>query len=99
MKSYASTRTTILRAEISLEFGLGQDISVEIASTGKGKVLLDGMTLPSNDYTGRFFEYNDMLLTAVPLEGGVFDSWEDGSKANPRLVTPSQGSKYTAKFK
>ena len=29
----------------------------------------------------------------------VFDSWEDGSKANPRLVTPSQGSKYTAKFK
>lgn len=99
LKSYASTRTTILRAEISLEFGLGQDISVEIASTGKGKVLLDGMTLPSNDYTGRFFEYNDMLLTAVPLEGGVFDSWEDGSKANPRLVTPSQGSKYTAKFK
>ena len=99
LKSYASTRTSIVRAEISLEFGLGQDISVEIASTGKGKVLLDGMTLPNNDYTGRFFADNDMLLTAVPLDGGVFESWEDGSKANPRLVTPVQGSKFVAKFK
>ena len=60
LKSYASTRANIVRAEISLEFGLGQNISVRIASTGRGKVLLDGMTLPSNDYTGRFFEYNDI---------------------------------------
>ena len=99
LKSYASTRANIVRAEISLEFGLGQDISVRIASTGRGKVLLDGMTLPSNDYTGRFFADNDMLLTAVPLDGGVFVRWEDGSTENPRLVSPVNGSKFTAEFK
>ena len=57
------------------------------------------MTLPSNDYTGRFFADNDMLLTAVPLDGGVFVRWEDGSTENPRLVSPVNGSKFTAEFK
>jgi hypothetical protein len=57
------------------------------------------MTLPSSSYTGKFFADNDMLLMAVPTDGSVFEAWEDGSTDNPRLVTPTSGSKFIAKFK
>ena len=97
--AYAKTRTQDTRDEYRTEFGLGEDISVTIASSGSGKVLLDGMNLPSVNYTGTFFEGNDMLLTAVPLDGGTFVKWEDGSTENPRLVSPVDGDTFTATFK
>lgn len=99
LKSYASTRTAAVRREYRLEFGLGDDISVTIGSTGNGNVLLDGMKLPSTNYTGTFFAGNDMLLTATPTGGSVFDGWSDGNMENPRLVSPVDGSKFIAKFK
>jgi hypothetical protein len=100
VKSYATTRTATVRSEYRSEFGLGKDISVTIASSGKGRVLLDGMELPSDKYTGTFFEGNDMMLTAVPEAGRIFDHWEeDGNKDNPRMVSPANGDAFTAIFK
>ena len=98
MISYASTRTATVRNEYRTEFDLGSDISVTIASQGSGKVLVDGMTLPSPNYTGMFFEENDMLLEAVPSGTAVFKGWTDGVKANPRLVSPEDGDEFTAIF-
>ena len=95
---YAQSRTATTRNEYRTEFGLGDDITVSIASSGKGKVLLDGMNLPNANYTGTFFEGNDMLLTAVPENGSVFVKWEDGSTENPRLVSPANGDAFTATF-
>lgn len=97
--SYAYGRTESTRNEYRIEFGLGDDISVTIAASGNGSVLLDGMKLPSKDYTGTFFKGNDMLLEAVPAEGRVFDGWKDGSKENPRMVSPNDGDEFIAKFK
>lgn len=97
--TYATSRTESTRDEYRTEFGLGDDITVTIASSGKGKVLLDGMTLPSNNYTGTFFAGNDMLLEAVPESGAAFVQWEDGSTDNPRLVSPASGNTFTATFK
>lgn len=99
LKSFASTRTATTRDEYRKEFGLGPDISVTISASGNGSVLLDGMKLPSTNYTGTFFGGNDMLLQAVPKAGSVFNGWSDGNPDNPRLVSPTDGSKYTATFK
>lgn len=96
--SYGSTRTKTIRNEYRDEFDLGSDISVTIASQGNGKVLLDGMTLPSTNYTGNFFEGNDMLLEAVPSGTSVFVGWTDGKTENPRPVTPKNKDTFTAKF-
>lgn len=98
--AYAVSRTETVRSEYRSEFDLGKDISVTIASSGKGHVLLDGMKLPSDKYKGTFFAGNDMLLTAVSEAGRVFDHWkEDGNTDNPRLVSPGDGDTYTAVFK
>jgi hypothetical protein len=63
-----------------------------------GKVLVDGMTLPSTNYTGKFFGGNDMLLEAVASGTAMFTGWTDGNTQNPRLVSPKDGDKFTAKF-
>ena len=96
--SYGLTRTSVVRNEYREEFGLGNDISVTIASQGSGKVLVDGMTLPSTNYTGNFFTGNDMLLEAVASGTAVFTGWTDGNTQNPRLVSPKDGDKFIATF-
>ena len=96
--AYASTRTATVRGEYRTEFGLGADISVTIGVQGSGKVLVDDMQLPSTNYTGTFFAGNDMLLTAVASAGATFVVWSDGVRENPRLVSPEDGDKFTAKF-
>lgn len=97
--TYAMTRTLATREEYRTEFGLGDDISVTIGVSGNGSVLLDGMKLPSANYTGAFFAGNDMLLEAVPAEGSTFNGWADGSMENPRMVSPKDGDEFIAKFK
>ena len=97
--SYARTRTQGTRDEYRKEFNLGKDISVTISANGNGSVLLDGMKLPTTNYTGTFFAGNDMLLEAVPAGGAAFAGWDDGVTENPRMVSPKDGDKFIAKFK
>ena len=58
-----------------------------------------GAPLPEKEYTGRFFKGNAMLLLAVPATGNSFAGWSDGTKDNPRLVSPKDGAEYIALFK
>ena len=99
LTSYAYTRTETVRDEFRNEFSLGDDITVTIAADGNGKVLLDGMSLPSTSYTGKFFGGNDMLLEAIPKGSATFVGWTDGNGDNPRLVSPENRSSYTAIFR
>ena len=99
LKAYGINRSDVVREEYRKEFGLGKDISVTIASQGKGAVLLDGMVLPEKEYTGRFFKGNAMLLSAAPVKGCSFAGWSDGKMDNPRLVSPKDGAEYIALFK
>ena len=104
MKEWAYKRDAIVHSEYASEFGLSSDIQVTIASSGNGKVLMEGMNLPgstatSTNYTGTFFGGVQMELTAVPATGATFTGWSDGNPQNPRLVTPTDGAIYTATFK
>ena len=73
-------------------------VSVKISVNGSGFVKVDGMKLPSNNYQGKFYSNNELLLTAVS-ENGVFTGWSDGSTENPRKVQVSAGQTITANFK
>lgn len=98
MKTWAEKRDGVVWSEYTSEFGLGSEISVTISASGSGTVLLDGMALPSKSYKGKFFGGNAMLLTALPSGSAVFKQWKDGSRENPRLVTPKGGESYEAEF-
>ena len=98
MKEWASKRDSKVIQEYQEEFGVGDMISVSLNATGNGSVLMEGATLPSQSFKGKFFSGNSMLLTAVPAAGAVFTGWSDGVTDNPRLVTPKDGDSFTAKF-
>ena len=104
IKSWAKSRDGTFWKEVQEEYGLSSNITVSIASSGNGKVLMEGMNLPgstatSTNYTGTFFGGVQMELTAVPASGATFTGWSDGNTSNPRIVTPTDGATYTAKFK
>ena len=76
---FAQNRTQTFRQELGNYFGLQGEITVSISASGSGAVLVDGMRLPSSNYQGKFFTGVDMVLTAVPEPGRVFNGWSDGS--------------------
>lgn len=96
MKEWASERDSKVRSEFKKEFDLGDDIAVGFSWAGNGQILLDGLALPDNNYSGTFFGGNLMELTAVGE--GKFLGWEDGSTDNPRMVLPASGTIYSATF-
>ena len=95
---FAQNRTETFRQELASYFGLQGEATVTIASNG-GTVLVDGMRLPSSNYQGKFYTGVDMVLTAIPETGRIFDGWTDGSTENPRKVQVTNGANFSAKFK
>ncbi len=96
---FARNRTETFRQEVATYFGLSGEANVTISTSGSGSVKVDGMSLPSNNYRGKFFSGTQMELTAVPGAGYMFTGWSDGSSENPRLVNVTEGMTITAQFK
>jgi hypothetical protein len=96
---FAQNRSQTVRQEMQQYFGLSNEVSVNISTSGNGSVTVDGMKLPSSNYQGKFYAGNDLLLQAVPSNGAIFDGWSDGSKENPRKLQLTGGQNITAKFK
>ena len=99
LKQWANERDPKVLQEYQEEFGLSGTISVSLKASGNGAVLMEGMTLPSKDFKGKFFGGVKMELKAVPAEGATFTGWSDGVNDNPRMVNPTEGASFTANFK
>ena len=100
LKTWAAKRDSKVIEEYQEEFGLSGTATVTIAASGSGTVLMEGAALPggATSYKGKFFVGNPILLTAVPGAGASFIGWSDGVADNPRLVEPTEGATFTAKF-
>lgn len=88
LKTWSRSRDSKVIQEFQNEFGLESLVKMTISATGLGTVLLDDIALPSQSYTGNFFNGHPMKLTASG-NGGIFVEWEDGSTQNPRFVYAS----------
>ena len=97
--AFAKNRSEKIKKEMVERFDLEDEVSVTIAASGSGKVLIDGMSLPSKTYKGNFFSNNELQLTAVAESGAVFTGWSDGNTDNPRLLQVNAGQTITAVFK
>lgn len=104
LTSWAEERDASVLQDYADEFDLsGNMIKVTLAADG-GEVLVDDMHLPgqnggSTNFSGKFFDGVDMMLTAVAATGKTFTGWSDGVKDNPRLVSPKDGDSFKAVFK
>ncbi len=98
-KDWAEDRDQDVYKEYQDEFGLSGMVSVTIAAEGSGSVFVEGASLPKSKFAGKFFAGNSIKLEAVAEMGFEFDGWSDGEKSEVRIVSPTDGATYTAKFK
>ncbi|MCQ2092384.1 MAG: CotH kinase family protein [Fibrobacter sp.] len=98
-KDWAEGRDQDIYKEYQDEFGLSGMVSVTIAAEGSGSVFVEGASLPKSKFAGKFFAGNSIKLEAVAEMGFEFDGWSDGEKSEVRIVSPTDGATYTAKFK
>ena len=96
---FAQNRTQTFRQEMASYFGLSNEVTVSISTSGNGTVQVDGMKLPSSNYQGKFFSGTEMEVTAVPSNGAVFAGWSDGQTQNPRKFQINGQTTITAQFK
>jgi len=47
---------------------------------------------------GSFYEGTNVIIEAMPFEGCVFTSWDDGNTENPRAITVTADATYIAQF-
>ena len=62
------------------------------------EVLSADSAMGSVEGGGRYSDFTDHILTAIPNEGYCFSHWSDGSTESPRILTVSQDSSLTAFF-
>ncbi|WP_158278206.1 MULTISPECIES: CotH kinase family protein [unclassified Fibrobacter] len=100
-KSWSAKRDDSVLEDYAGEFGVSNRVNVTIGANGKGKVLMEGMTLPGgkSSYTGKFYAGIGMELTAVPDEGAIFAGWSDGSTDPTHLIATDSDVTITANFK
>ncbi len=48
--------------------------------------------------SGSYYEDETVIITATAMENGLFDKWNDGNWDNPRTVTVTQDTSFTAFF-
>lgn len=100
LKKWSIDQDSIIREQFRSVLGLGEDIRLKFDVVGSGKIKMEDFDLPKIGYEGVFYGNNPILLTAVASDdSSVFDSWEDGSTDNPRIVLPITDSIFIAKFK
>ena len=100
IKKWAVQRDSIVREEFRSALKLGKDVDLTFVANGNGKIKMEYFDLPEATYSATFYAKSPILLTAVPNDGStVFESWEDGSVENPRLVVPTKKSVFEANFR
>ncbi len=97
--SFARNRTETFRQEMATYFGLSGEVNVNISASGSGTVFVDGMRLPSSNFSGKFYQGTTMELTAEAGAGSMFTNWSDGSTENPHIVQINGAANITANFK
>ncbi|MCQ2093348.1 MAG: CotH kinase family protein [Fibrobacter sp.] len=97
--NFARTRTDNFKQEFARYFGLSGEVNVNISASGGGTVFVDGMRLPSSNFSGKFYQGTTMELTAEAGAGSMFTNWSDGSTENPHIVQINGAANITANFK
>lgn len=97
--SFAESRKSVLMNELVEFFDLGETVPVTLSSSGNGRVLVHGLPLDEKNMTIEFFAGQKIVLTAQPVNGGVFMGWNDGDISPMRVISPENVDSLMALFK
>jgi hypothetical protein len=101
--SYLGVRNSITRTQIMNKYGIPGEwtLSLDVAPAGAGSVHLTAIDI-STAWSGKYFQFVPVEMTAVAAPGWEFDSWSDPLQPQqPQIEVVSSGAPYgvTANFR
>jgi len=97
LRSFARLRPALMRAQFASYFGLGSAVGLSLASSG-GKIIVDGVAVPSGTFTYPAFTGSPLVLRAEPDPGKEFTGWSDGVSSAERTLTLTADTQLVASF-
>lgn len=78
ISSFLGDRNEVARQQIRSEYGIPGDftLSLDVSPADSGSVQLTAIEI-SESWSGEYFQYVPVEMTAVPAPGWEFDSWSD----------------------
>ncbi|MCK9182169.1 MAG: CotH kinase family protein [Fibrobacteraceae bacterium] len=99
IKDFAKTRPAEILSEMQTFFSLGEVQNVTLSASGCGTIGINGLDLDNLPATVSFFKDLPVTISATETSGCTFTGWSDGIQEKIRVLSPLEGSSYTAIFK
>lgn len=96
VSTYLGDRNSIARQQIRSKYGIPGDwtLSLDVSPAGSGSVHLTAIDI-SGPWSGEYFRFVPVQMTAVPAPGWEFDSWSDPLQLQqPQIEVLSDGAPY-----
>jgi hypothetical protein len=96
VSSYLGARNAIARQQIRGRYGIPGDwtLSLDVSPAGSGSVHLTAIDI-AGPWSGEYFRFVPVEMTAVPAPGFEFDSWSDPQQPQqPQIEVVSDGAPY-----
>ncbi len=99
VRDFLSNRTNFARTHVQQRFGLPGtfNVSVDVAPSSSGTVLLNSIVPPSYPFPGVYFKNVPIKLTAIPKPGYKFVRWEGSVVSTNATIDFSQNTTGTFK--
>ena len=102
MREFGERREAIMRKHTEEFFSTNGSykLTLNISESGSGKIHLNTIDVTSFPWTGKYFNNNTILLTAIPNPGYEFSHWEGAVESADETisVTSSEAINVTAVF-
>jgi len=103
ISGYLGARNNIARQQVRGRYNIPGDwtLSLDVSPAGAGSVHLTAIDI-SQSWSGEYFQFVPVEMTAVPAPGWEFDSWSDPLQPQqPQIEVVSDGAPYgvTAMFR
>ncbi len=91
---FLTNRPNTVRSQILSYFSLPATDTINLTVVGNGKLHLSTINIPTNPWSGIYFENVPVEITAIADPGYVFTGWSDSNLPNQEQVTLNFSGTY-----
>jgi len=91
---FLTNRPNTVRDQILSYFSLPATNTINLSVVGNGKLHLSTINIPTNPWSGIYFENVPVEITAIPDPGYIFTGWSDSNLPNQEQVTLNFAGTY-----